>query len=506
MASSLSNTKSTTKSTQTTNSQQRTSQISAQQSGSHTEEASYGGSHSVTNSHSEYGSDTYGSSQSRGGANSQTFGKSGYTGTVDDYTAAQRQGAMQSYEQSPAVKQAYEKLMAVETGKPVWQSQYEDTLKNTYDRLMNYGDFSYNYNEDPIWQAMKGTYTQQGREAMQDTMGQAAALSGGYTNSYAQTAAQQQYQNYLQRLNNQIPELRNEAFTEWQAQQQNMKDKFSLTNQMNENDYNKYRNAVADWQQDRAYAQSAYQYADAQDYNRWNENRNFWNDEYWKERAAETSNYSNTDESNWQNTESQSHTRGWENTNSVTDSTNWQNTVSDTSAWQLAKMLQNVNSHSVTNGMSSTNSSTSSHSSGSGSSGGGKSGSSKSSAQQIYEDLINSSQRKFKNDVVHSKTDQSDSGNGGTPYGKSGQQSWAQNIRDNDLYRAAVNLQNRSAGSGQAVDGILNKAQQALSATGKGSGNKSDKKARAQDIISNAYNLGQISEIEAAWLEDQLGI
>lgn len=371
---------------------------------------------------------------------------------------------------------------------------------------MNYGDFSYNYNEDPIWQAMKGTYTQQGREAMQDTMGQAAALSGGYTNSYAQTAAQQQYQNYLQRLNNQIPELRNEAFTEWQAQQQNMKDKFSLTNQMNENDYNKYRNAVADWQQDRAYAQSAYQYADAQDYNRWNENRNFWNDEYWKERAAETSNYSNTDESNWQNTESQSHTRGWENTNSVTDSTNWQNTVSDTSAWQLAKMLQNVNSHSVTNGMSSTNSSTSSHSSGSGSSGGGKSGSSKSSAQQIYEDLINSSQRKFKNDVVHSRTDQSDTTNGGTPYGKSGQQSWAQNIRDNDLYRAAVNLQNRSAGSGQAVDGILNKAQQALSATGKGSGNKSDKKARAQEIISNAYNLGQISEIEAAWLEDQLGI
>lgn len=48
---------------------------------------------------------------------------------------------------------------------------------------------------------------QQGKLAMQDTMGQAAALTGGYGNSYAQTVGQQAYDQYLGRLNEVVPEL-----------------------------------------------------------------------------------------------------------------------------------------------------------------------------------------------------------------------------------------------------------------------------------------------------------
>lgn len=353
-----SKTSSTTKSQQQTKSNSSTASVNQSQTATST----VGGSHSETSSHSEYGSDTYSQSHSQGGAHSTSSGKSGYTGQVDDYTAYQRARSMQNYTPGSAVLDAYDKLQAAESGKPTWQSNYENALKDTYDKLMNYGDFHYNYNEDPIWQALKGTYTQQGKQAMQDTIGQGSALSGGYDNSYAQTAAQQQYQNYLQSSIDQIPTLRQQALSEWEAQRDRLQDQFSLTNTMNENDYNKYRDRLSDWQNERNYAQNSYQYADQNDYNRWNANRSFWNDEYWKERQAETSNYSEANEANWNDTNSESHTRGWEDTHSVTDATNWSNSISDT----FARSLSNTMSNSFTNALSQTNSSTNSLTGGSG--------------------------------------------------------------------------------------------------------------------------------------------
>lgn len=49
-----------------------------------------------------------------------------------------------------------------------------------------------------------------------DTMGQAAALTGGYGNSYAQSAGNQTYQQYLTALNDQVPSLYQQAFNVWQ--------------------------------------------------------------------------------------------------------------------------------------------------------------------------------------------------------------------------------------------------------------------------------------------------
>jgi guanine deaminase len=53
---------------------------------------------------------------------------------------------------------------------------------------------------------------QQGQQAMRDTMGQAAALTGGYGNTYAQQAGEQAYAAYLSRLNDVLPELYGEAY------------------------------------------------------------------------------------------------------------------------------------------------------------------------------------------------------------------------------------------------------------------------------------------------------
>ena len=50
---------------------------------------------------------------------------------------------------------------------------------------LNREDFQYDVNADALYQQYKDRYVELGKDAMEDTMGQAAALTGGYGSSYA---------------------------------------------------------------------------------------------------------------------------------------------------------------------------------------------------------------------------------------------------------------------------------------------------------------------------------
>ena len=75
------------------------------------------------------------------------------------------------------------------------------------DAYINRPDFQYDVNGDALYRHYKDRYTQLGQTAMQDTMGQAAALTGGYGSSYAQNVGQQAYQGYMQQLGDVVPAL-----------------------------------------------------------------------------------------------------------------------------------------------------------------------------------------------------------------------------------------------------------------------------------------------------------
>ena len=75
------------------------------------------------------------------------------------------------------------------------------------DAYMNRPDFRYDANGDALYRHYKDRYTELGKTAMQDTMGQATALTGGYGSSYAQNVGQQAYQSYLSKADDVIPAL-----------------------------------------------------------------------------------------------------------------------------------------------------------------------------------------------------------------------------------------------------------------------------------------------------------
>ena len=124
-----------------------------------------------------------------------------------------------------------------------WSIQLNDIIK----QILNRDEFSYDLNGDALYQQYKDQYTTQGKLAMMDTMGQAAAMTGGYGNSYAQTAGQQAYQAYLQQLNDVVPELYGMALDQYNQEGQDLYDQVSLMASMEDQEYGRYRDQLSDY-------------------------------------------------------------------------------------------------------------------------------------------------------------------------------------------------------------------------------------------------------------------
>ena len=79
-----------------------------------------------------------------------------------------------------------------------YKSRNTEEIDNLRQKYLARGDFSFNYdpNTDSAYQDYAKMMRTQGSLAMEDAMGKAAASTGGYGNSYAQTIGQQTYQNY----------------------------------------------------------------------------------------------------------------------------------------------------------------------------------------------------------------------------------------------------------------------------------------------------------------------
>ena len=123
-----------------------------------------------------------------------------------------------------------------------------DQATAIYDKIMSRGEFSYDVNKDKLYQQYRDLYAQMGRSAMEDTMGQAAALTGGYGSTYSQNAGQQAYNAYLQKLNEVVPELYNAAYNRYNQEGQDLMNLYSMArsnaDSAYERDYNQWYNRL----------------------------------------------------------------------------------------------------------------------------------------------------------------------------------------------------------------------------------------------------------------------
>ena len=121
-----------------------------------------------------------------------------------------------------------------------YTSQYDEKVNDLYGKIENREPFVYNAADDQLYQQYVDRYQNMGRKAMMDTVGQGAALTGGYTNSYAQNVGQQAYDEYLQGLNDKLMETYQLAYGQYRDQGQDMYNLFNAAGTLAGTDFDRY--------------------------------------------------------------------------------------------------------------------------------------------------------------------------------------------------------------------------------------------------------------------------
>ena len=221
------------------------------------------------------GTNTWGKLTSSGAATAMTPTSTSTTSTSTPTTGSTGTG-YEPYQKSDTVAQAEALLQQQLAQKPgeytsPWQTQLNDILE----QILNREKFEYDLNGDALYQQYKDQYTLQGKMAMMDTMGQAAALTGGYGNSYAQNVGQQAYQGYLQQLNDKIPELYQLALNQYNQEGENLYNQYALLGAQEEQDYGRYRDSVSDYYTELDRLTDSYRDERDYDYGKYADERDF---------------------------------------------------------------------------------------------------------------------------------------------------------------------------------------------------------------------------------------
>lgn len=155
-----------------------------------------------------------------------------------------------------------------------YQSQYKTDIDSLFEQIINYGDFSYDQEKDNLFQIFKQQYQREGQQAMKNQLGVATAQTGGYNNSYAQSSAQQAYQNSMNQLNDKATELYANAFSQYQNEYNNLLDRYSLVNEADQREENNYYNRLNTAKNSFDTFNSLYGDDYQNQYNAWSDNAN----------------------------------------------------------------------------------------------------------------------------------------------------------------------------------------------------------------------------------------
>lgn len=181
------------------------------------------------------------------------------------------------YTPSDATRKAQAYLEKLQGKKPgAYQSQWGAQLDALYDQITNREKFKYDVYDDPLYQQYKEQYKNLGRTAMMDTMGQAAALTGGYGSSYGQSVGQQTYDAYLQNMNDVVPELYGQAYRQYADEGTKLQNQYSMLLDRENADYNRYRDDVTDYMNELQLAMQAARNAESDDYDRYRDELSYW--------------------------------------------------------------------------------------------------------------------------------------------------------------------------------------------------------------------------------------
>lgn len=132
-----------------------------------------------------------------------------------------------------------DQLEKIQSGRTSWT----DDVRDMMDKIMNREKFSYDVDADPLFQQALASAMNSGKQAMQDTIGQASALTGGYGSTYATTAGNQAYNAFIEDAYDNLPQYYQMALEAYQMEGDEMYRQYGMLSAEDDKEFN--RNVTA---------------------------------------------------------------------------------------------------------------------------------------------------------------------------------------------------------------------------------------------------------------------
>lgn len=140
---------------------------------------------------------------------------------------------------SESVTQAFEWLQGQQDYFKNGKTSWDDKIYGQIDKIENRDKFVYDVDNDPLFQQALSSAMNSGKTAMQDTIGQASALTGGYGSTYATSVGNQAYNSFIEDAYDNLPQYYQMALSAYQAEGEEMYNLLGMYTQMGETEWNR---------------------------------------------------------------------------------------------------------------------------------------------------------------------------------------------------------------------------------------------------------------------------
>lgn len=166
-----------------------------------------------------------------------------YATKRDEYVQGVEDKINAGFQPSEKVTQAFDyvngQLEYFQNGKTSW----DDKINSQIGKIENREKFVYDVDNDPLFQQALASAMNSGKTAMEDTIGQASVLTGGYGSTYATSAGNQAYNSFIEDAYNNLPQYYQMALSAYEAEGQEMYNLLGIYTQMGEQEWGRHVDA-----------------------------------------------------------------------------------------------------------------------------------------------------------------------------------------------------------------------------------------------------------------------
>ena len=202
-----------------------------------------------------------------------------YTGMkgVTQNTANNLGNYQSGYTQSQQVQKAQTSLDQIQAQKPQgYNSKWAPEMERILQQIQNPEKFKYEFNGDEMWNYYKDYYTEQAKQASMNAMGNSTALTGGYGNSWAQNAGSQAFQQTILPLFDKGMELQQQAYNRYRDALGDKQTAYNYLKDADTTDYSRYQDDMNKWLAEREYATGRLDTERNLDLTQWQNDRDYW--------------------------------------------------------------------------------------------------------------------------------------------------------------------------------------------------------------------------------------